>query len=226
MIKAIIFDFDGLILDTEYAEFGSWQQVYGEYGLEMLLDDWTSIIGSGASTIKWSPHDDLKVKLADKYDRETIRERRKVVFDEYLSRETIMPGVKELIAEAEAAGFGLAVASSSPREWVEGFLNKLGLRHHFSVVKTETDVINAKPDPELYLAAMEGLGVTTHEAFALEDSANGTTAAVAAGLFCITVPNRLTIHTDLTHSSLIVSSLADVTLRELCEMAEKFYMAE
>jgi HAD superfamily hydrolase (TIGR01509 family) len=209
MIKAIVFDFDGLILDTEYVEFASWQHLYREHSQEMRLEDWVSIIGTGASTIKWSPYDDLKERLGKKYHHELIRARRKELFDQYLANEKIMPGIETLIAEAEMVGMKLAVASSSPREWVEGFLTQLGLRHHFMVVKTETDVKNAKPDPELYLSALQELGVTQTEAFALEDSANGTSAANAAN-----------------HAKFILTSLADYNLKTLCEKAEEYYASE
>jgi putative hydrolase of the HAD superfamily len=190
----------------------------------MHLDDWTSIIGTGASSIKWSPYDDLKVKLGDQFDNEKIRARGREIFAELMAQETVMPGVTKLIAEAENAGLKLAVASSSPSVWVEKYLGELGLRQHFQVVKTEDDVAIAKPHPELYLEALKALGVNANEAFALEDSANGTTAAIAAGLFCVTVPNRLTKHTSLEHTSLMVDSLASVTLNELCAKAEQYYL--
>jgi beta-phosphoglucomutase-like phosphatase (HAD superfamily) len=121
----------------------------------------------------------------------------------------------DLVDAAAAAGLALAVASSSTRAWVEPHLEHFGLRDRFRVVRTRDDVARTKPAPDLFLAACEGLGVVPAEAVALEDSAHGATAAQAAGLRCVVVPNRLTRLSDLSHADLLVDSLADLRLDAL-----------
>jgi HAD superfamily hydrolase (TIGR01509 family) len=111
----------------------------------------------------------------------------------------------------------LAVASSSPRSWVGGHLERLGIIDHFDHLRCADDVRQVKPDPELYLAALAALGVAAHEAIALEDSPNGVLAAKRAGLFCVAVPNSLTRQMPLDHADRLVDSLADLPLQDLVD---------
>ena len=117
--------------------------------------------------------------------------------------------------EARRLGLGLGVASSSDRRWVEGHLERLGLHAHFDVIRCADDVPRVKPDPALYRAVLDAMGVRPEEAVALEDSPNGVLAAKRAGLACVAVPNPLTARLDLSAADLRVASLAELSLPEL-----------
>ena len=218
MLKAIIFDFDGLILDTEFAEYESWREIYRSFDLELPVREWAAVMGTGTSTRRSTPYDDLDRQLGRLIDRDAIRSRRREHFAKLMEAEALLPGVMELIDEARRTGVRLAVASSSPRSWVMGYLERLDISQVFECIKCGDDVAMAKPEPDLYFAVLAKLGLTAPEAVALEDSPNGVAAAKAAGLFCVAVPNRMTRLTSLAHADRIVDSLGDVTLASLSEM--------
>ncbi len=213
-LRALIFDFDGLILDTEYPEYVSWSEVYERFGFTLPIAEWASAIGMGASTIKKTPYDDLDERLGRPIDRDAIRAVRRRRFAELMEAETTLPGVEALIADAERHGVKCGVASSSPREWVAGYLERLGLRERFQAICCGDEVEWAKPAPDLYLAALAALGVAAGEAVALEDSPNGIAAARAAGLFCVAIPNAVTRHTSLA-APMSVKSLSELSVERL-----------
>jgi HAD superfamily hydrolase (TIGR01509 family) len=148
-------------------------------------------------------------------DRETIQQQRRQRYDELLQVQSVLPGVREYIAAAKRLGLHLGVASSSSRRWVVGQLTALGLSAHFECIKCSDDVPRVKPDPALYQAVVQALGLQPQQAIALEDSPNGITAAKHAGLYCIAVPNPLTRQLSLTHADLLLNSLADLPLEQL-----------
>ena len=134
---------------------------------------------------------------------------------ESIDAQAILPGVREYVDEARRLGLRLGVASSSSRRWVEGHLQRLGLRDRFDVIRCADDVPRVKPDPALYRAVLDATGVRPEDAMALEDSPNGVLAAKRAGLTCVAVPNALTARLDLSHADLSLTSLADLPLAEL-----------
>jgi HAD superfamily hydrolase (TIGR01509 family) len=212
MIRAVVFDFDGLILDTEVPEFQTWQEIYQAHGCELALEVWA--MGLGTSADAFDPCAHLEAQLGKLLDREVIIQQR---YHELLGATSALPGVREYIAEAKRLGLRLGVASSSSREWVVGHLTELGLSAYFDCIKCRDDVARVKPDPALYQAVVETLALQPHQAIALEDSPNGITAAKRAGLFCVAVPNPLTRQLSLAHADLLVSSLADLPLPQLLE---------
>ena len=123
----------------------------------------------------------------------------------------ILPGVAEFIERARALGLALGVASSSPRSWVEGHLTHLLLRPHFTVIRCAEDVEHVKPAPDLYFAVTSALGVAPDQTIAIEDSPNGITAAKAAGLYCVSVPNAMTRNLSMDAADLVLVSLARVS---------------
>jgi HAD superfamily hydrolase (TIGR01509 family) len=144
-----------------------------------------------------------------------MQQHRRQRYSELLQAQSILPGVSEYIAEAKRLGLRLGVASSSSRRWVVGHLTDLGLSAHFDCIKCRDDVACVKPDPALYQAAVQALGVPPQEAMALEDSPNGITAAKRAGLYCVAVPNPLTRQLSLAHADFLLNSLADLPLERL-----------
>jgi HAD superfamily hydrolase (TIGR01509 family) len=216
MLKLIIFDFDGLILDTEYPEYLSWLDIYRSFGLELAISTWAGMIGRGASTISKTPYDDLEEKMGFPIDRSGIRAKRRERFLEFMQAERIRPGVLSLLEEARRRSVLVGLASSSPKEWVHGYLRELKIADYFDVVKCGDEVNLAKPDPELYLSVLAELGVEPNQAVALEDSPNGIAAAKAAGIYCVAVPNELTRHTSLAAADRLLASLELLSLSEFC----------
>lgn len=221
---ALVFDFDGLILDTEWCEYHSVAAVFDEHGLELVLEEWQTIVGT-ADHPHWSEM--LEVALGRPLlDRDEVVERRRDHHHLLIREEVVLPGVEALLEQAEAAGVALAVASSSPRDWVEGHLDRLGLLSRFAAVRTRDDVHRAKPDPALYLAATEAVGADPGRSVALEDSRHGVTSAKAAGLACVAVPNRITAGLDLSHADAVVASLAEVDLGALARLVVEAAVGE
>ena len=216
MIKALIFDFDGLILDTEVPEYQSWQETYQAYGCSLSLSKWTEGIGSYDAL---GPYDDLEQQLGQPVDRAAIRAKQRTRFNELMADQSILPGVERYIIKARELGLKLGLASSSSRSWVTGYLAQLGLEAYFDSITCCDDVERTKPDPALYLATLQALKVKAHEAIALEDSPNGVLAAKRAGIFCVAVPNALTQRLSLDLADLQIPSLAELSLEKLLLLA-------
>jgi len=212
MLQALIFDFDGLVIDTEETEFRAWREIYQRYGVELPLEMYLLCVGRGATSQVFRPYDYLVEQVGYELEQEAIlaecRQRNLALID----AQPILPGVKELILEAKQRGLGLAVASSSPQSWVEGHLIRLGLRDYFDALACGDEVERTKPYPDPYLKALEKLAVSAKQAVAFEDSLNGMLAARAAGLFCIVVPGELTQYLTFGEVDLRVASLAEVSL--------------
>lgn len=211
-MKLIVFDFDGLILDTEAPVYDAWQEIYGEHGVTLPFEKWAECIGTVDA---FDPCADLQATLGRALDAASLEERHRVRTDALIAGQAILPGVREYVEAADRMGLALGVASSSSRRWVEGHLARLGLRERFQVIRCADDVPRVKPDPALYLAVLEATGVRPGEALALEDSPNGVLAAKRAGLTCVAVPNPLTARLNLAAADLRLGSLAEVPLPEL-----------
>ncbi len=214
-MRALVFDFDGLILDTETPEFQVWTEVFAEHGVEMPPGYWTQIIGRGAEQEIERPPQLLARLTGLTLDTQALREERRRRILAKIEGEEIRPGILRLLQEAEEAGVKLAVASSSRHEWVDGFLGRLDLLGRFEHVVCAGDAPRAKPFPDLYLLACERLGVPPSEALALEDSPNGIAAAKAAGLFTVAVPNSVTILLDLSAADARIDDLSLMRLKDL-----------
>lgn len=214
MIKALIFDFDGLILDTEVPEYQSWEELYQSYGCVLPLEKWLECIGTADA---FNPYEYLEQTLGRSVDRAAVRLQRRARFAELMADQSILPGVQDYIATAKQLGLKLAVASSSPREWVVGYLTQFGLVHHFDIICCGDEVPATKPDPALYLKALHALEIQADEAIALEDSPNGVLAAKRAGLFCVAVPNALTRQLSLSLADYQMNSLLDLSLEQLLQ---------
>jgi HAD superfamily hydrolase (TIGR01509 family) len=212
MIRALVFDLDGLILDTESTVYASWEAVYREHGVPLPLDLWQLAIGSDET--HFEPLSFLLARRPD-LDVSALHERRRAHRDELLAELGPCAGVAERLAEARARGLRLAVASSSERAWVEHHLQRLGLQPHFGAVRCREDVARVKPDPALYRSAVEALGVGAEHAVAFEDSPNGVAAAVAAGLRCVAIPGPMTRALRFDAAHLLLDSLAERTLDEI-----------
>ena len=218
-IRALVFDFDGLILETETPAFQAWDEIFREHGVELKRERWHDYIGREG---RWfDVHGHLEELTGRAHDRDATKARRNARRDELLNAEKILAGVVELFREARAEGIKVAVASSSSREWVCGHLERLSFMEGWDAIVCRADVEHAKPAPDLYLKAVETMGVAPGEAVALEDSPNGIASAKAAGLRVVAVPNPLTAALDLRAADALVPSLADMTLARLRDVLSR-----
>jgi len=213
VLKAIIFDLDGTVLDTETPDFVSWQETYAAYGVALDPAVWARVIGTSDSG--WDPYRHLESLVGTPVDRPAVRRARRTRFDELVAVTGPRDGIVAWLDEARGLGLGVGLASSSEFGWVWRFLEALGLRDRFDVLATRDRVIRSKPDPEVYRLALSELGVGPAEALAVEDSPNGIASAKAAGLYCVAVPNPLTAGLTLDRADLVLSSLSDRSLRDI-----------
>jgi HAD superfamily hydrolase (TIGR01509 family) len=214
VIKALVFDFDGLILETETPDFEAWSEIYREHGHELPRERWVENIGASA----W-PFDAMEhlasLVLHSPLDREAVRARQEARKVELVAALEMMAGVRDYLRDARRLGLKVALASSASEAYISGHLDRLAVRTAFDVVVCRDHVARGKPFPDLYLRAVQDLGVTAGEAIAFEDSRNGIAAAKAAGLHCVAVPNPMTSALDLSAADLRLDSLGAVGLEEL-----------
>lgn len=214
-MRALIFDFDGTILDTETPEFRAWEKIYRQYGQILPRDPWLAAVGVAPDEATFDPYTHLEALVGTPLDRQRLRERRRKVFYDALAVEPIRAGVTDWLEQATALGLAVGVASSSPYDWVHGHLERLGLRRQFAAVSTRDHVVRAKPHPELYERTAALLGVAPERCIAIEDSYNGVQAAKAAGCYCIATPNPMTATMDLSAADRIVASLSELRLEDV-----------
>jgi len=213
LIKALVFDFDGLIVETEEPIFRAWQRIYREHGQELPLEQWVKIIGTASGP--FDPIQYLEERVDRPLDRERFEDLERRYYEEVTALQRLMPGVAEYLQDARRLRLGVAIASSSRRAWVVGHLQRFAIADAFDAIVCREDVTHTKPDPELYLEAVRRLAVTPEAALALEDSSNGIAAAKAAGLRCVAVPTVMTASLDLSRADLRILSLEAVPLTDL-----------
>ncbi len=215
MLQSLIFDFDGLIIDSEGTEFQAWREMCLRHGVELELETWLPCIGRGATTRVFDPYDYLEAQVGRALVREEIEAWCRQRNLELIDAQQVLPGVKELIVEAKARGLRLAVASSSSRRWVAGHLARLGLLDYFDALACGDEVEHTKPYPDVYLSALANIGADARQTVAFEDSLNGMLAARRAGLFCVVIPSMLTQYLTFGEVDLRLNSLAEITLDTL-----------
>ncbi|MBT3322878.1 MAG: HAD-IA family hydrolase [Anaerolineae bacterium] len=214
MLKALIFDFDGLILDTETPEFDILQEIYARYDTELSIKKWGQLVG-GQDAVDFDPVADLE-KLTDlNIPRESIMKEWRTKADALIASNSILLGVIDILDKAQKYGLGLAIASSSEHWWVDSHLKRLGIFDRFDHIICADDVVHTKPSPELFLLALKKLKVKSNEAVIFEDSPNGVKAANAAGVFVVSVPNPVTSQLIFPAKSLRLSSLEEFSLERL-----------
>jgi HAD superfamily hydrolase (TIGR01509 family) len=216
-IKGLLFDFDGLILDTEMPEFQVWEEIYNSFGVKLPLDLWLQNIGTTDHAFDVVSYLEEK-SSKDGFNREIIIARHRELFDKKIKSEKPLPGVEEYINKAKELGIKVAVATSSPRSWVGGHLSRLNMLNSFDGIVSSDDVEYVKPSPDIYLHALAIMHINPDEAIAIEDSHNGIIAAKSAGIYCVAVPNMITEHLDLSRADLIVKSLTAISLEKLIEL--------
>lgn len=218
MIKAFIFDFDGLIINTEDACYEAWQEIYASFDTSLPLNEWVKCIGTSDDVC--DPLGILATLSGKIIDQEDIRAQH---FSRYTAKTKSMqanPGIREYLDWAMTNQIKLAVASSSSRNWVIPHLETLGLHDYFDIIQTRDDVHAVKPDPELFLSTKKLLNLGDYEAIIFEDSYNGIVAGTLSRLFTVAIPNRMTEKMDFSAANLVLPSLDTVSPSNLLKMLE------
>jgi HAD superfamily hydrolase (TIGR01509 family) len=211
-VRAVFFDFDGLILDTETPEVETWREVFREHGTEFPDAYWINALGRGADQITQTPAGLLAEKLGRPIDEAAVHQAARDRVLAKIDAAEPRPGILRLLGELKEAGIPMAVVSSSKHSWVDGYLGKLELSHFFEFTVCADDVERAKPFPDLYLAAMAKMGVDPSDSLALEDSPNGSHAGVSAGMTVFAIPNPVTARLDISHAHWIIEDLTQLSL--------------
>ena len=218
MIRALIFDFDGLILDTETPMFETWREIYDSHGCHIDFEKWVGNIGKGVDD--FDPLTNLERLLGRQLDRERLDSTRRKRERALVDVQPALPGVEDYLRDARRLGLKVGMATCSSKDWVVSHLRRLGLLKYFDCIQTAEDVHSLKPDPELYQKALECLRVNPIQALAFEDSAHGIQAAKRAGLHCVFVPNPLIRHLPGNHADVRLVSLGDKPLEDLLRIIE------
>jgi HAD superfamily hydrolase (TIGR01509 family) len=207
-IRALLFDFDGLILDTETASRAGWRWLYEEHGHTLPDEKWALMVGTIGG---WDPWGHLEELVGGPLDRHRLDDRRLSHELTLLEAEALRPGIAAYLDAADRRGLQRAIVSSGSRAWVDMHLARLERAVGWdAIVTADGDHARAKPHPTLYLEALERIGVAADEAVAFEDSPNGARAAKAAGIYVVGVPNAITRDLGLgEHADVLVDSLAD-----------------
>lgn len=207
-IKAVLFDFDGVLVDTEWAIYDAWHRTFISNGHPLPLEIYTQCIGSDFAT--WSPKTHLEELTGMSFDWHDLDTKRQEEIVRDLAGEGPMPGAVSLLESLESKGIRRTVVSSSSHFWVDGWLDRLDLVKHFETVVCRGDAERIKPAPDLYLEAVKRLGLPAEECLVIEDSLNGIKAAKAAGLRVWGVPNRVTACLDFSLADRVCGSLEEI----------------
>lgn len=210
-LAAVVFDFDGLLMDTESVSLASWQYEWRQHGLE--LDVGTFWVGHGGD-VDEERYQQLAAAVGRGYDRHASHARRIAYRDDLISGLGLLPGLDAWLSDARSSGLQLAVASGSPRDWVTTLLAGIGKESCFDTFACGDEVRLPKPSPEVYQLALERLGVSAGQAVAVEDSPHGAAAAKTAGLRCIAIPNPHSAPESFGSADLILASAADLSLAD------------
>lgn len=214
MLKAIVFDFDGVIVDTEsqwYFIYKNWMK--RDYGYDLKLEDYLVCVGADSKSLFRF----LKKEVDEDIDGEEFE---KIATKEFIERSSKLPpmqGVIALIEEAKKRGLKIALATSATRKKPETHLKRLGLISYFDALSTAELSEHIKPEPDIFLKAAELIGVEPAECLAIEDSVNGLISAKRAGMPCLVVPNAVTKVGDFEGCYRMVDSLEEVKLDEIEE---------
>ncbi|MEI5906457.1 HAD family hydrolase [Bacillus spongiae] len=211
MIRGIIFDFDGLIVDTESVWFTVYADVLKDYQIELTLNEFSKCIGTSDDVLFKMLQSKTEIEL----NQQEIKKKTEQLYQLRMEELALREGVLDYLQAAKRLGLRIGLASSSSRQWVVGFLEKFNILSYFEVIKTKEDVQKVKPDPALYSQALEGLNLESEEVIVFEDSLNGLIAATKVNLACIIVPNPVTRELAFSGHAHRLQSMEEQTLEEV-----------
>jgi HAD superfamily hydrolase (TIGR01509 family) len=210
MLKAIVFDMDGVIVDSEPLHFAADLLTAEDYKVRVTEDDLIAYVGTTGPDM-WA---DLIVKygIPDTVGGVIARQTRHKLELLAKRRMVAIPGVRELLAEARNRGLRIGLASSSPRYFIEAMIENLGIGEYFGAVVSGEEVARSKPAPDIFLRTAELLGITPGACLVVEDSGHGVRAAKAAGMACVGFVNPTSGAQDLSPADIVVKSISDIDL--------------
>ena len=215
MLEVVIFDLDGLLVDSEPLQFRAYQKAFSQFGVEFKLDDWPRWHMLEASASRWI--EDHKLAI----NPEAIRATKKIFYDELVEKElALKPGARGLV-ESLSNSYRLCVASGSRPESIENCLNRFSLTSYFEEVCSATLLRRKKPFPDVYLEALSKMRISNRQAIAIEDSLTGLNAAIDAGIKCIVCPDNFipVSNTKFDGAALMIDSLERLSLSVLERVA-------
>ena len=207
-LRALLFDFDGLMVDTEWPIYQAWCQTFRDYGQPLSLETFNQCIGTNFDT--WSPKTHLEELTGTRIDWDPLDCARQSSIDKNLEGAPAMPGIPESVHAGRKSGLKLGVVSSSSHRWVDGWLQRIGLLDQFDLTVCRDDAPRIKPAPDLYLEAARQLDLNPGSCLVVEDSVNGIKAAKAAGMPNVAIPNRVTACCDFSLADHVLSSASDL----------------
>jgi HAD superfamily hydrolase (TIGR01509 family) len=213
----VVFDFDGLIVDSETPEYEAHRQIFAEHGETLTPEEWLEEVGTVDPQRNWFAR--LGRRIGRPLDIAALREEKRRRFWTVAKMEP-MPGVRALLDQLTAAGVPLALASSSEASWIRKATMMLDVTRYFQTIVTGEDVTHRKPHPEAYLKAAARLGVPPARCVAIEDSEHGLAAAKAAGMKTVVIPHWLTALQDLSAADLRVASAEALNLEVLARLVD------
>ena len=219
MLECILFDLDGLLVDSEPLQYRAYRHAFEQYGIDLSMDDWIRWHSVEASTARWVERENLQIDVPQ------LREIKKQHYEELIAEElNLKPGVRELVEDC-SGNLQLAVVSASRRESIEACLAKFDLIHHFTVLVSGDQVTRSKPFADPYLAAIQALKTSPGRAIALEDSVTGFRAATAAELVCVVCPDHFIPKPDgaFDSAALVTQSLQELSAESLHRLHSTFY---
>ena len=208
LLKAVLFDMDGVLVETEPLHAGAYVITFGRFGVRIRAEEYTQTVTLGGSRV----YDWFK-SLGGEASSQELYTAKDAEF-RHLAGESLAPkrGAAELVRELHGAGIRLALGTSARHNVAAVVLAEIGLLNCFSAIVAMEDVVRIKPDPEVYLKAALLLGVTAHEAVVIEDTPNGILAARRAGICAVGVPSMLAAGSDFSKADLVCESLSDLNL--------------
>jgi HAD superfamily hydrolase (TIGR01509 family) len=215
IVRAVVFDFDGLLMDTESTSFLSWQWEWSQWGLTLDAADFFVNHGGDVTEDRYAK---LAAAVGPRYDRAASHQRRFAYREKLQAELDLADGIREWLDEADDLGLRLAVASSSPVEWLTTHLGRAGVLDRFEVLAGGDEVERHKPAPDVYLLALSRLSLRAAAAVAIEDTAHGVTAAQAAGIRCIAIPNPFVAPERVRHADLVLSSASLLRLTDALDL--------
>jgi HAD superfamily hydrolase (TIGR01509 family) len=218
-IRALVFDLDGLTVGSDAAQRQAWRETYLAYGTQLRTGDLAD--GDVPAEDESDPCDRLERQLGKLVDRAQVRHQVAQRKAAILAKENPLPGITNFIERATEIGLMLGIASNSSRQKAEDSLDRLVMRERFNAIRCAEDVDKAMPDPALYVSVCDALNVRPDESIAVQSSPGGIRSAKGAGLYCISVPDRVTGSVSMDSADLVLVSLDTVTLDEVVERASR-----
>lgn len=202
-IRAVIFDMDGLLVDTEPLHHQSWKSLFKDEFHSPLPPVYKRFLGRKEEEVMTQLVRSINVQANIK---ELVKIKHQIYHELIRRKVTFMPGARKLINDLKGR-YILALSTSSTKECVDIILKKLQLENVFNTVATGDDVREGKPDPGIYHLIGRMLEIASSDCLVLEDTENGVISAKKAGMWCIAVPNQYTEHGDFSQADLIVENL-------------------